>query len=267
MSSFFNKLNTLIKAQINDLVDFDKDNRTSRSRRKFLARQDISRGLMNDVAGLRKRIDEALAHEENLQKRIDALYRSVTEWDEKADAAVAEGREADARFAVNRMQQAQRELNMMEADLREHHVLVQELISQVNTLEGVVEQAIREEAAEKAKHEPASEADEAEAEAEGVLHKLNERLTSTRQQLSDLIASSRQAATPTVETPEAAAPAPAAPRKAPTKAPRQTPVETEPKVASEAPSQNKEVDDDLARRLARLSKPEDPGTKVPPRKD
>lgn len=253
MSSFFNKLNTLIKAQINDLVDFDKDNRTSRSRRKFLARQDISRGLMNDVAGLRKRIDEALAHEENLQKRIDALYRSVAEWDEKADAAVAEGREADARFAVNRMQQAQRELNMMEADLREHHVLVQELISQVNMLEGVVEQAIREEAAEKAQREPASEASEVEAEAEGVLHQLNERLNSTRQQLSDLIATSRQAATPSPEAQEEAAPAPsqAAPQPAP----------------AEAPNRTKEVDDDLARRLARLSKPEDPGTKVPPRKD
>lgn len=241
--SFFKKLNTLVRAHINDVVDRGDDSPISRSRRKFLARHDIQEGLSGDVAGLRKRVDEALAYQDELQTRTDKLYAEISEWDQKADQAVAEGREQDARFAVERLQQAQRELEMNEAALREHRTVTEELISQVNMLEAIVDQSRRE-----SQSDAVDDTEEAATEDHSLAQQISERLDRTRDQLTSLINARRQEATFTTgepytpeqrvasrETPQDDSPPPAAPR---------------------APVDRKKVDDDLARRLSRLSKPE-----------
>lgn len=238
--SFFKKLNTLVQAHIHDLVDHDRENPISRSRQKFLARHDINVGLSNDVQGLRKRVDEALAYETELQDKITALYAEVSEWDEKADTAVRDGRENDARYAVERLQQAQREIQMNESALNEHRIVTQELISQVNMLEAVVEQSKRAEAEER--QQKATGQAEPDEDDVRFVDQLGEKLDHTRRQLSDLINRRNQPeideyvpesqlknATIVDEVPQPKAPRP--------------------------PVDRRKVDDDLAERVARLSKP------------
>lgn len=238
--NFLDKLNTLVKSQINDLVS-PVDENTSKARRKFLARHDVGRGLQNDVVALRKRIDEALAYEDQLQAELDRLYKEISDWDSRADAAVEAGQQNEARFALERMQQAQREVELNESALREHRYVTQELISQVNTLEAVVEQAQREDAeARQQSPQPQTQQDE---EPEELMQRVTEKLDNTRRRLNELISSY----TPEVYTPERRMP----------KASEMDIIDEvpQPTQSPRPPVDRKKVDDDLAARLARLSKP------------
>ena len=238
-NSFFGKLNHLVKSHINDIIS-PIDERMSRSRRKALSRNDIRRGLQGDVQVLRERVDDALAYQDELQARVDKLYQEMAEWDEKADKAVQEGREDDAREAIGRMQQAQREVEMLEADLTEHRYITQELISQVNMLEGVVQES---------EGQPDSSADAESAPnvpaTEEIGEQIVRQLDTTRRKLSELISS---------YTAQVSGEAP--PEKkhyimgddAEDEAPRSRP--------TTHPVDRRRVDDDFEARLSRLSKPE-----------
>jgi phage shock protein A len=231
--SFFRKLNTLVKAQLNDIIDIGSDEKTSRARRKFLARHDVGENLQNDAKMLRQRIDDALAYQDNLQAKINGLYDSITEWDGKADQAVADGRETDARFALGRMQQAQRELEIAESALREHQIVTQELISQVNDLEAVLEQAQQQKSSQdnSTGHSVNVQIEDDEDEAESLVQNIHEKLDETRRSIGQLIAS----------------------RTAPT-------MPDDMEIVDEVPQPShvidqRKVDDDLANRRARLSRP------------
>lgn len=239
-NSFFDKLNHLVKSHINDIIS-PIDERTSRSRRKALSRIDIRRGLQDDVKTLRQRVDDALAYEGELQAKVDKLYQEIGELDASADKAVAEGREQDARHAIGRMQQAQREVEMMEADLQEHRYITQELISQVNMLEGVVQEA------EKQPDSSPAETPSDKSDVEKIGEQIVSQLDSTRRKLSDLI--SNYTAQVTGETP---------PDKKHYVMGDGTEVvdEEPPPPRSSHPVDRRKVNDDLEARVSRLSKPE-----------
>lgn len=261
MPSFFNKLNTLVQSQINSIVD-PVDEKTSRSRRKALARHDIRNGLETNVAELRKRVNEALEYQDQMQAKINALYQESAEWDRKADDAVQDGREGDARFAIERVQQAQREIEMMEADLREHQYLTQELISQVNTLDGVVTEARH---AADGDNAPANDTEAGDIDRIG--QQIVQTLDDTRQRLSDLVSNYTTQATgqepsgkPYPKPEQTSQPyRPERKRQVPIVEPDDdidnpsTPTRAQPR---NHPVDSRKVDDDLSARLARLSKPE-----------
>lgn len=229
--SFFGKLNTLVKAHINNVLD-PIDEKTSKSRKKALSRQEIRGGLQGDVRLLRQRIDEAIQYEDELQAKVDNLYKESSDWDAKADAAVKEGRENDARFALGRMQQAQREIEMLEADLREHRTVTQELISQVNMLDSTISAVEGEE----------ETTPEREATTEDLGAQIIKSLDSTRENLRDLISTYTAKVTGQDE------------------APKQIIVDEEPdpnKGKVKHPVDSRKVEDDYAARLSRLSKPDD----------
>lgn len=177
--SFFKKLNTLVQGHINNVID-PIDEKTSKSRRKALSRQDIRGGLQKDVKLLRQRIDDALAYESELQAKADKLYGAISDWDDKANQAVSDGRENDARFALGQMQQAQRELEMIEADLQEHRTITQELISQVNMLDSTIQEV----EAEVVQDTPVSST---QPNVEEIGAQIVQQLDNTRQNLSNLI--------------------------------------------------------------------------------
>ena len=177
--SFFKKLNTLVQGHINNVID-PIDEKTSKSRRKALSRQDIRGGLQKDVKLLRQRIDDALAYETELQAKADKLYGAISEWDDKANQAVGDERENDARYALGQMQQTQRELEMIEADLQEHRTITQELISQVNMLDSTI-QAVEDEVTTETP--TASE----QPNVEEIGAQIVQQLDNTRQNLSNLI--------------------------------------------------------------------------------
>lgn len=233
MPSFWKKLDTVVRAQINDLIDTNKDDNTSRARRKYLARHDVNRSLQGDVKLLQQRIEDALAYEEQLQGKVDALYTSIAEWDAKADAALVEGRDDDARLALGRMQQAQRELEMEESSLAEHRYLTRELMSQVNGLESALFEANQGEA---------SETVDPERQDTNVLEGLSKQLDQTRETLSQLVQESFKSVTGIGEE-----------ESEPTQSSSQAPSEKPKRPAY--PVNQRAIDDDLARRRTRLAKP------------
>ena len=238
-NNFFDKLNHLVKAHINDLVS-PIDEQISKSRKKALARQDIRGGLESDVKTLRARIDDALAYQDNMQAKINKLHEDKNAWDVKADKAVQDGRETDARFAIGRVQQAQREIEMLEADLQEHSYVTQELISQVNMLDGVVQEAAQ---ADKTGEPSTPE----KSDVEKIGQQIVSQLDSTRRKLSDLI--SNYTAQVTGETP---------PDKKHYVMGDGTPVvDEEPQPPRQHPVSSSRVDADFEARVSRLSKPDD----------
>lgn len=156
MDSLFKKLNTLVRAGLNDLLG--EDWAAGDLRRRLLPGR-LGPDIDREIATLRQRIEEALGYEDQLQARVDALYAEVAELDAQADQEVQAGHEDEARRAVEELQRKQRELNMAEADLREHRLVTQDLIFQVNRLEAVVEEARRaqQEAAEQTEEQGVSD--------------------------------------------------------------------------------------------------------------
>ena len=211
MSDLFKKLNVLMKAKLNDVLEAGASQRSRAGGIKL--GPDVER----EISQLRARIEDALRFENDLLKRTQDLQAEVNDWDAQADQAVAAGDDVSARYAVEQMQRSQRSLGLAEADLREHRVVTQELILRVNTLDAAVADARRAQA-EKPPVPEQSPADD------------QSMIVSRTQVLSESLRDIReQAAQATVSpqsAPEVAAPDPAA------------------------------VEDDLERRLKRLSKPE-----------
>lgn len=249
--SFFDKLNTLVKSQINDIVS-PIDERESRARRNALSRMDIRRGLQQDVSVLRQRIDDALAYQDELQAKTDKLYAEVADWDAKADQAVNEGRELDARKHISRMQQAQRELEMTEAALTEHRYITQDLINQVNTLDEVVAEAEQ----RGNNDDTVIRGDEPDINQMG--EQLVKRLDDTRKQLSDLISGYYEQARDTYrpENNERDVEIPETDNKPTVRRSRVGPPPIQPTTQRQHPVDQDKVDKDFEARLSRLSKPE-----------
>lgn len=236
--SFFGKLNTLVKAHVNSILDpIDED--SSKSRKKALSRQDIRGGLQKDVTVLRQRIDDALKHEDELQSKVNKLYQEIADWDKKADEAVAAGKENEARYALERMQQANRDLAMLEADLKEHRYITQELISQVNTLDATIQASEN----ESEQQSPV----QAESTTDDIGRQIVQQLDNTREKLSSLISEYTAKVTGT-------------------QAQEEKPLSQKYDIIDEVPEPPRQVrhpvnrdkvDADLSARINRLSKPDD----------
>lgn len=244
---FFNKLNTLVQAHINDIVSPMDDDDRDRARKKALSRQEIRGGLQKDVGELRKRINDALDYQDELQTRADTLYQEIADWDAKADKAVEEGREDDARFAIRRMQQTQRELDLTEASLQEHRMLTQDLISQVNTLEGVVAQSDNTD-------DTRPEQEVNDSRVDDIGRNLSAKLDQTREKLNNLVSSYRGPGHEYIGDDEADT------RPEPRMYSRDEVVDEVPQPdppRRNHPISDDKIDDDYASRLSRLSKPDD----------
>ncbi len=139
MDSLFKKLNTLVQATLHDVLGEGE-----RSGETPLSPDRLGKGIDNEIASLRQRINEALAFEDQLQERVQTLRAEVQKWDEQADAAVNAGDNPTARHAVEQMQRAQQRLTMAESDLAEHQKVTQELILRVNMLDSAVADVRRE---------------------------------------------------------------------------------------------------------------------------
>mgnify|MGYP006281602339 CR=1 FL=1 len=198
--SFFDKLNVLVRSQVNDLLSFgnedNDDERAENRRQRVLERREVGENLSRDVAGLRRRVDDAVAYEKQLQGKVDALYGEIADLDARADAALQRNNDAEARRHIARMQQAQREVTMLEADLREHRHITGELISQVNTMEAMVEQGRQRQAEQDQAEQQASSrlgrqgddpGSDDDTRIENLTRSLTERLDNTRKALSDLV--------------------------------------------------------------------------------
>jgi phage shock protein A len=201
MNDLLKKLNVLVKAGISDVLG---EIRTGELPRKALSSFQLGSDIDREVNMLRGRINEALAYEDELQKRAASLQAEVEDWDAKADAAVAAGKDADGRYAIDQMHRAQQRTAMAEADLRDHQQVTQELILRVNTLEAAVADARRAEAEKAEQHtETVSPDQQGQAPRVPVLSDVLRDMRERINQMGDLIAAKDEAsaATSTETTP------------------------------------------------------------------
>jgi phage shock protein A len=228
MNDLFKKLNTLVKASINDILGDDLA--IGGPRRKPLNPERLGKNIDSEIEALRQRVNDAIAYEDDLQAQVQKLNDEVARWDKQADDALKARDDSAAHYAVEQMQRAQQRLDMAQADLREHQLVTQELIQRVNTLDAVVADARRTQQenveAEEAPVEPAAS-------------------SSPTQALSDMLQEARQAIGRVGDKlTSMTEPSPA-------------PTETSEEISEADESVDEAaVDDDLERRRQRLSKPD-----------
>jgi phage shock protein A len=130
MSDLFRKLNTLVKARLNDsLGDVSEGVRR-------LGRSD--KVVHREIGKLRERINDAIEYEQTLQSKAQELQREVERLDIEADEAVKQGKDAQARYIIAQMQRTQQRTTIAEADLRAHRLVTEDLVRRVNLLEQAV---------------------------------------------------------------------------------------------------------------------------------
>ncbi|MBZ0277046.1 MAG: hypothetical protein K8I60_12930, partial [Anaerolineae bacterium] len=86
MDDLFKKLNTLIKSSLADVLG--EDALPGKSRRARLDPRHLGKDVDREVATLRGRINDALAYEDELQRRVQTLEAEVARWDQQADSAL-----------------------------------------------------------------------------------------------------------------------------------------------------------------------------------
>jgi len=227
MDDFFKKLNVLVKTTISDVL-----REAPAEIRRRLTNVRLGDDLDREVAILRGRINDALDFEDGLQKRVQTAQAEVDRWNQEADQAVAAEDDIAARYAINQVQVAQQRLALAESDLRDHQRVTQELIMRVNTLESAVADAKR------------AEADK-QAQTEQEVAPVPSETTSTaappsQTVLSDVLRDIREKVTQMGETLSA-----------------KSEINQPPTPEPEAPDDD-QIEDDLAARRQRLSKPKQP---------
>lgn len=181
----------------------------------------LGKDIDREIAALRGRINDALDYETNLKAKVQDLQDEVNRLDQQADDLVAQRNEDEARYVVEQMQRAQQRMAMAESDLREHRLVTQELIVRVNMLEAAVADARRRQTAE-------TPADRSPGQAlSDVLREAREKIAA----MGDIVSARQEIA--------------------------ESDMKSEPSLADETPSStgSPQVEDDLARRRQRLSKP------------
>lgn len=139
MNDLIKKLNVLIKAGINDVLDDVQKAAPNPS--KFIPRSRLGADIENEVDKLREQVNKALDYEDELQRKIDTVQQDIDNLDRKADEALEIGDEANARYYVERLHRAQQRKTMLENDLSEHRIAAQELMMRVNELDATISEA------------------------------------------------------------------------------------------------------------------------------
>jgi phage shock protein A len=213
MDDLLKKLNVLLKATLNDILS---DSRSSDSETAQPSTVLSGRGADKQIATLRQRINETLAFEDEIQKRIQALQAEVDRWNQAADDALASGKDAVARHAVDQMNRAQQSLTMAQSDLHEHQKVTEELILHVNVLEAAMESA------------RSRQPDSAQPSTEPPVSSIGQVVSNTLQEMRDKINQISNQIVSRSELPEESA---------------------------DQPADDGKIDDDLEQRRQRLSKP------------
>ncbi len=228
MSDLIDKLNVLLRSNLNNFLGG-----TDRGTPPKLSPDRLGKDVDREIASLRKQIDVALNEEDTMKARLDTLQGQVAGFDQQIDQALQRGNDTQARQLVQQMQRVRRQATSLQTDLEQHQEATSALIQQVNMLEAMVSDARRAQAEApktgqddeplvppKEAFAPKSERTEPPPPSSG----LGDILRDVRERVESVIT------------------------------PRTSPAEAEPK-KGKTPD-DAEVEADLARRRARLSKPE-----------
>lgn len=139
MSDLFRKLNTLVRAQIDSVLEDDLNLPTRRRSRQPI--DPNSKDADKIIAKMRKEIDEALTHQEALQAKIDGLDVNATILNQRIDEALLAHQEEQARHLAGRLKQLDQQITIAQSELDLHRQKTAALMDDVNLLEGLVAEA------------------------------------------------------------------------------------------------------------------------------
>lgn len=140
MSSLFDKIATLVNAQVNELLGNNPRSPLARIR---LDAEDAEKRPRDSAQTMRRRLDEAFAYEEVLQDKIDALMRGAADLDAQIDASVRQGDEFGARRLQGQLNSKQQQLTIAETELRDHRALSRHLQLEMTNLEAALDERDR----------------------------------------------------------------------------------------------------------------------------
>ncbi len=128
MNDLLKKLNTLVRASINDLPN-------------AIRRGALPPDADAQIKDLRERINAAVEHEDHLAETVRILRAEVDKLDTRVDQAVADGRDEDARMALEQFESSRKRLDAAEADFAAHQAAARDLIERVNMLDSAVSES------------------------------------------------------------------------------------------------------------------------------
>ncbi len=132
MSDLFDKISTLINAQLNDFLGKNPRSPLARIR---LDADEAEENPQRSARSLRQRLDEAIDYEDELQARIDQRMREVVELDKLVDEMLGSGDEYSAQRLQGQLNMKQQQLTIAESELRDHRLMTQHLMQELGALE------------------------------------------------------------------------------------------------------------------------------------
>ena len=147
MSSLFEKLSTLVNAQVNDLLGKNPKSPLARIR---LNPEEAEKDPRRSAGTLRQRLDEAVDYETDLQSKIEQLMNEAMELDAQVDACLQRGDQFGARRLQGQLNIKQQQLTIAESELRDHRMVTRHLMQEMVTLDAALDERERRQRAQPA---------------------------------------------------------------------------------------------------------------------
>jgi len=123
----FKRLNDMINASLNDLIDRVEDPEATLKQ--------LIREMEENVSEAKDRVIDALSHEKHLRQQLDQEHNEAEKWHLKAKTALDNDNELGAREALTRKQQHTRLMALLEPNWTVSHDSCTELKQQLQQLE------------------------------------------------------------------------------------------------------------------------------------
>jgi phage shock protein A len=131
----FDRLSSLIKSNINDLISSAEDPE------KML--NQIIIDMRSQLVKAKQQVAAAIADEKRLRDQADAEYRTAEDWEKRAMLAIQEGRDDLAKQALVRQGEHASHAQQLEATWQSHHAETDKLKSSLRDLNDKIEEAKR----------------------------------------------------------------------------------------------------------------------------
>lgn len=135
MTNIFKRLNDIISANINDLIDRVEDP-------ERMIKQ-IIREMEENITRARGGVIDAIASEKLLFKDLDSQRRQSAEWLKKAEGALEAGQEDMARIALTRKKEHDNIIKALEPSWESAKATSERLKTQLHAIEAKLEEAKR----------------------------------------------------------------------------------------------------------------------------
>ena len=135
MTQIFKRINDIISANINDLLDRVEDP-------ERMIKQVILE-MEDNISKAREGVVESIASEKQLKKELESNQKQVSEWFDKAEAALQKGNEELARSALARKKEHDNIIKVLEPSWQSARNTSERLKIQFKALEAKLEEARR----------------------------------------------------------------------------------------------------------------------------